>query len=285
VVSFVISSVINTFNEEKNIRFCLECLRWCDEIVVVDMCSQDNTVKIAQEFTDKIFRHERTLYFDTARSFAIQMAQFEWILMVDADELISSKLSKTLKNIEKENKADVVQIPRKNYIMGSWIRHTGWWPDYQERFFRKNKMRIDSRLHAYLKPTGRILKLNPTEDNAIIHLNYYDSTHFIEKLNRYTHIEAKQMYENKFVFRWGLLFKSVMKEFLIRFIKHQGYRDGFRGFALLILMIFYRMVSFIKLWEIAEYTKKGFPQEIYKNIQESIAKEWLDTNKQKEGSN
>lgn len=275
----MISAVINTLNEEKNIRFCLECLRWCDEIVIVDMHSQDNTVKIAQEFTDKIFLHERTLYFDAVRSFAIQMAQFEWILIVDADELVPPQLSKTLRSVEKENKADVIQIPRKNYIMGEWIKHTGWWPDYQARFFRKEKMKIDSRLHAYLHPTGRIIKLNPTGDNAIIHLNYYDSNHFIEKLNRYTQIEAKQMYEKKVIFRLSSLFKSTIKEFLIRFIKLRGYRDGFRGFALSTLMVFYRIVSFIKLWEMHEHDRMGAPQEVYNDIRESIVKEWLDNNR------
>lgn len=281
----MISAVINTLNEEKNIRFCLECLRWCDEIVIVDMYSQDNTVKIAQEFTDKIFRHERTSYVEAARSFAIQMAQSEWILIVDADELVPPKLSKTLKDIEKENKTDVVQIPRKNYIMGAWIKHTGWWPDYQARFFRKEKMRVNFRLHASLHPTGKILKLNPTEDNAIVHLNYYDSTHFIEKLNRYTNIEAIQMYEKKAVFRWSSVFKSAMKEFLLRFIKNRGYRDGFRGFALSTLMVFYRIVSFAKLWEMYEYEKNSPPQVIYENIRKSIAREWLNNNQRKEDSN
>lgn len=275
----MISAVINTLNEERNIRFCLDCLRWCNEIVVVDMYSEDNTVKIAKEFTDKIFPHEKTSYFDAARSFAIQMARFEWILIVDADELVPPKLAEALKTVEKEDKVDVVQIPRKNYIMGAWIKHTGWWPDYQARFFRKGKMTVSSHLHAYLHPTGRILRLHPTEDNAIIHLNYYDSTHFIEKLNLYTCIESKQMYERGVVFRWSSLFQSAIREFLIRFIRHKGYRDGFRGFALSTLMLFYRIANFIKLWEIDVYTHTGFPHDIYKSIRESIVKEWSDNNK------
>lgn len=206
------------------------------------------------------------------------MTKFEWILIVDADELITPKLSKALRDVERKNIADVVLIPRQNYLMGTWIKYTGWWPDYQARFFRKEKMRISSTLHSYLHPSGSIFKLGPTEDNAIIHLNYYDSAHFIERLNRYTYIEAKQMYEKKIFFKMSLLFKSALKEFLVRFIKHRGYKDGFRGFALSTLMTFYRIASLIKLWEMGEYARKGTPQEIYKNIRESVVKEWSVNN-------
>src|SRR5674476_460941 len=99
-----ISCVINTFEEAQNIRFCLEALTWCDEIIVVDMFSSDETLKIAKEYTDKIFLFEQKGYVEPARKFAVEQATGDWILIVDADELISAPLKEQiLFQIEKDD--------------------------------------------------------------------------------------------------------------------------------------------------------------------------------------
>jgi len=120
-----VSVLIHTLNEERNIRNCLETVIWAEEIIVVDMYSDDKTVEIAREYTDKIFYFERVGYADPARKFALERATKPWILVVDADELVPRRLYEELKNIIEKDLADVVYIPRNNYFFGEILKGTG----------------------------------------------------------------------------------------------------------------------------------------------------------------
>jgi len=135
-----VSVLVHTLNEEKNIRNCLETVKWADEIIIVDMYSDDKTTEIASEYTDKIFYHERMGYADPARQFGLEKASNEWILILDADELVPLKLKKRLETIIEEDLGDIISIPRNNYFFGKVMRHTGWGPlqDTLHRFSRKN---------------------------------------------------------------------------------------------------------------------------------------------------
>lgn len=121
-----ISVLIHTFNEERNIRNCLETVKWADEIIIVDMYSDDKTVEIAKEYTDKIYFFERVGYVEPARQFALEKSTHEWILVVDADELVPLKLKNKLFEIMEKDLADVVFIPRNNYFFGRLMQGTGW---------------------------------------------------------------------------------------------------------------------------------------------------------------
>jgi len=137
-----ISAVINTRNESENIFDCLNSLKFCDEIVVVDMESTDNTKEIAKQFTDKVFDHPMVGYVEPARNFAISKAIGDWILVIDADERIPKTLAIKLEEIAEKNEIDYVRIPRQNLIFGQWVRHSRWWPDFNIRFFKKRLSRM-----------------------------------------------------------------------------------------------------------------------------------------------
>ena len=246
-----ISAVINTRNEERNIRFCLQSLTWCDEIIVVDMESSDKTVEIAREYTNKIYRHGVVQAFDIARKFAVDKASGDWVLLIDADELVTKLLSLRLKNIAVNDDADIVYLPFKTYIMGAWIRHTGWWPDYHPRFFKRGAVTFVATVHAYMNEsaTARKMHLPPDELNAILHFAYHDSEHFITKLNRYTSIEAKHMFDRGQKFSFFRMLIAGFRGFQVRYLNGQGYKDGYRGFFLSFMMGFYRALNYIKLWE------------------------------------
>lgn len=246
-----ISAVINTRNEEENIRYCLETLKWCDEIIVVDMESEDRTVEIARGYTDKIYTHEKVLAFDIARKFAVEKASGDWILLLDADEMVRKGLSNKLKNIAMNDEADIVYLPFITYIMGAWIKHTGWWPDYHPRFFKRGSIAFVETVHAYMRvsDSARKLHLAQVADNAIEHFAYYDSTHFINKLNRYTTVEAQHLHDKNIRFSLFGMLTQACKEFFYRYFIYKGYKDGYRGYFLSIMMAFYRTLSYIKLWE------------------------------------
>lgn len=272
-----ISCVINTFEEAQNIRFCLEALTWCDEIIVVDMFSSDETLNIAKEYTDKIFLFEQKGYVEPARKFAVEQATGDWILIVDADELIPASLKEQILFQIKKDDVDVVYLPRKNYIMGELIKYSGWWPDYQLRLFKKGAVNFTDQIHAGIRieENARKYFLSAEKKNGIEHFSYFDTEHFIKKLNAYTSVEAKHLYDDRIQFNFKSLFESSLREFYNRYIKSKGYKDGCRGFFLCLMMLFYRAIISIKLWE--NYENKDFSvSEKYNEQKKRILKEYAN---------
>jgi glycosyltransferase involved in cell wall biosynthesis len=265
----IISAVINTLNEESNIDACLRALQWCDEIIVVDMESDDSTTTIALQYTNKIFSFKRVGCVEPARSFAVSQATGDWILIVDADELIKYSLSEKLVKVASEDQCEVVNIPFKTYIFGEWICHTGWWPEYHPRFFKKGFVDFSDQIHSafLIKQEARRFHLPPNAENAIEHFAYNDITQFIGKLNRYTTIEASHLYNNKTKFSCYKMFWNGLNEFVIRYLRLKGYKDGFRGLFLSIIMCVYRIISHMKLWEMFENERDNVSERYtrYKN--------------------
>jgi hypothetical protein len=150
---------------------------------------------------------------------------------------------------------DVVEIPFQHYIMGAWVRHSGWGYTPLPRLFRRGAVRFEKTIHGYMhiEPGARVRQLPPLEDVCIVHFNYTDSRHFVEKLNRYTGVEAEHLYEQGRTFSYRDLVLAALREFHGRYVKGKGYRDGVRGFALSAMMAFYRVLTHIKLWELHEF--------------------------------
>jgi len=251
-----VSVVVNTYNEEKNLSGCLESAKdFADEIIVVDMHSDDKTVEIAKKFGAKIFEHEYTRYVEPARNFALSRATGDWILLIDADEELPPALRGKLKDIVKENVFDYVEIPRKNIIFGKWIEHSRWWPDRLVRFFKKGKVEFSSKIHVPPVTKGEGKKLDPVEENALIHYNFQGVSQFIERLNRYSDIQSKELVKNGYKFDWQDLVVKPSNEFFSRFFAGEGYRDGVHGLALAILQSFSEAAVYLKVWE-----KEDFPK-------------------------
>jgi Glycosyltransferases involved in cell wall biogenesis len=196
-----ISVLINTLNEEKNIRNCLESVKWADEIVIVDMYSDDRTLEIAMEYTDKIFFFEKMGYADPARQFALEQASCEWVLVLDADEIVPLKLKNRLQEVMEKDLGDVVNIPHNNYFAGKQIQHMGWGPmqDMHPRFFRKKYLHFGDRIHDFINISEEARHYNLTDpQEGFIHFSYLDFEHYIDKaLNHYTSIEARNIFEGK----------------------------------------------------------------------------------------
>jgi len=274
-----VSVLINTLNEEKNIRNCLESVKWADEIILVDMYSDDKTIDIAKEYTDNIFMHERMGYVEPARQFALEKATNNWVLVLDADELIPITLKEKLLKIKKENNYEIVSIPRKNYFFGEELVATGWAPlnDKQLRFFKKNKMNFSSRIHKFYEPEPNAQKLELNDEFFIIHFNYLGVEHFLNKLNRYTTIEAENAYDNDEKFSLKKLIFLPLKEFLIRFLYKKGYKDGIKGFVLSVFMAIYQLSLQMKLFLIERNKTKNIEKEIkksYDNIALGVINEY-----------
>jgi len=255
-----ISVVINTLNEEKNIKRCLESVHeLADEIVICDDGSTDKTVEIAKEFTDKIFHHQSKGYVEAARNFALSKSKSDWILVIDADEEIPKTLTVKLRGLatsKKQQAASFVSIPRKNIIFGKWIKHSGWWPDYNVRFFKKGKVVWSEKIHEDPKTAGKSLKLEPEEKLAIVHHNYDSIDQYISRLNRYTEIESQILIKEGYKFDWRDLVSKPTGEFLSRYFAREGYKDDLHGFVLAILQSFSFFVTYLKVWEKGGFEEK-----------------------------
>ncbi len=269
-----ISVIINTFNEERNIENCLKSVKWADEIIIVDMYSDDRTVEIAGKYTDKIFFHERLGYADPARQFALEKASNEWILVVDADELVPLNLKKRLVKIAQEDVADVVYVPRSNYFAGEHINGMGWgtMDDMVPRFFKKGYLNFGELLHNFFKlnADARIYHIdNP--DESFLHFSYIDFEQYVNRMNRYTTIEAVNIFEGKkernYLLKLFLL--SIWKTFK-EIILIKWYKDGFRGISLGFLGTYYTLIAYMKLKLMEEYNFKDTKEKVAEDYQKII---------------
>lgn len=252
-----LSVVINTLNEEKRLPKALASIKnFADEIVVVDMNSSDDTREIAKKAGARVFEHDAVGYVEPARNFAISKASNEWVFVLDADEEVSPDLAQKIKKIIEKQSADYYRIPRKNFIFKKWIEHSLWWPDYQTRLFKKGKVSWNEVIHSVPMTTGKGEDLPAKEEYAILHNNYETIEQFLERLNRYTSVQANLLTKEKSKFIWKDLISKPLKEFINRFFVGQGYKDGVHGLALGFLQAFSEFVTYLKLWQREDFMEQ-----------------------------
>jgi glycosyltransferase involved in cell wall biosynthesis len=247
--------VINTLNEEERIGFALRSVKdWADEIIVVDMHSDDRTAEIAASHGARVLLHDRVGYADPARAYAVGQTTGDWILILDADELVQKPLSQRLLSIAAGDEADAVRIHWRNYLLGAPMGHTGWGPhqDSHARFFRRNTVDLKPDVHNFyrVKDGARVVDLGSDPSLEIVHFNYLDVEHFVEKMNRYTSIEAAAIAARGEKTGRGRAMVRAGREFIGRYLRRGGYKDGWRGFYLSGLMAGYRFITLAKAEEL-----------------------------------
>lgn len=246
----MISAVVNTCNEESYIGRCLEHLKWVDEIIIVDMHSRDKTVEICRQYTDKIYFHEKTISVLYARNFALSKATGDWILVVDPDEIIPESLTEKINEIINSSQdLTAIAFPFKTIFWGKWLKYS--YPiQWHTRCFKKGYVSYPPRVHSQPIVEGKIYSFPPEDDFFIIHYVFDETSRFIEKMNRYTTDESNHMYDDDGIrFRTIDLIKKPLAEFINRYFRRKGYRDGIEGFIFSVLMSFYRFTTYVKLWE------------------------------------
>ena len=273
-----ISVVVHTLNEENNIRNCLESVKWANEIIIIDNYSDDKTVDIARVYTDKIFSYERTGLPEHARKFAISKTSNEWVLIVDADEMVPVQLMKKLESIVVDDEADVVSIPHSNYFFGHLMQYTGWGPmqNLHYRFYKKSYVEVNNKVHSepVIAEDARLISIENPEE-GFIHFNYMDVEHFIEKMNRYTTLEAKLLYDAGEDLNSRQLVLRIFGEFKLRYISFTGYKEGFNGLSMSLMMAMYRLSVYMKLKTMRNCKSNDPRTEVRKEYQE-IADKIMD---------
>lgn len=249
-----ISVYIIAFNEAKKVAATIESVRWADEIVLVDSNSTDGTQEIAARMGVKIVQVEFKGFGDL-RNQAIEACSYQWIFSLDADERCTTEVANEIVAIvNSQDPADAYWVPRRNYFMGKWIKHSGWYPNYrQPQLFRKGCMSYDLKavheghvLHSS-KPIGYI-------KNAIWQFPFKDMSEVIHKANRYSSLGAKRIANRRV--SMGKALTHGIWSFVKHYIFKLGFLDGWPGFVIAFGNFegtFYRYVKAVEIQKEIEW--------------------------------
>lgn len=244
----MISVVINTYNAELHLEKVLESAKDFDEIVVCDMESTDHTVEIAQRHGCRVVTFPRGNYriAEPARTFAIQSATHEWVLVVDADELITPELREALyRETEREDHANGYFIPRQNMFMSMFVRDFHF--DYQLRFFMREGVTWPPVIHSIPNVPGRVEKFRANRKARLLHLMDETMYEYIDKMNTYTDSETDKKKERNYGV--GALLWRPFWRFFKKYIMDGGFRMGTRGFIRAQMAAFYQFILISKIIE------------------------------------
>lgn len=247
----ILSVAIATFNEEQNLSACLtSVVSWADEIVVVDGGSTDHTVVIAKSFGAKVIKTDNPPIFHINKQKAVDACSEEWILQLDADEVVSEDLKNEIIHIMKDLKTNQKSgyfIPRKNYFLGHWLHKGGQYPDYVIRFFQHGKGLFPSKsVHEQIEINGDIGYMK----NHILHYSYKTMQEYWKKADTYTSLEARQLRQTQTpihifsFFNFNIIKPTCM--FLNMFVRHKGFIDGWYGLLFSIFSSLHFPIAYTK---------------------------------------
>ena len=253
-----ISVCIIAFNEEKNIAAAVESVLWADEILVVDSESIDATRQIAESLGAKVLI-QKWLGFSQQKQFAAECAAHDWIFSLDADERVSDSLKDEilkLKNSPETVLADGYRVPRLSFYMNRPVRHGGWYPDWQLRFYNRQSGKWKAVLvheSVELRENARIEKLR----GDILHFSVEGAAHHHEMIGtRYAPLAAEQMFE---LGKRTSAFKVAtvgLTAFLQTYILKGGILDGFAGFCIARFAAHHAFLKHLLLWEMQNQKPK-----------------------------
>lgn len=247
-----VSAVVNARNEEANLPDCLKSLKWADEIVVVDMQSEDRTAAIAAEFGCRVFQHPRTEYVEPARNFALAQARNEWVLIVDADERVSAGLAGWIKEKLPSSTAAAYRIPRRNFYGDQWITCCGWFPDAQLRLMRRGRARYSGQIHRAPEIEGEVVDLPPGSEAYLAHYGFGTLGARIEKDNKYSMISAQTLADKGTRIGAVSLLSRTAWAFVGAYLLQGGFRRGALGVILAWERAFATFLKYAKLWELQQ---------------------------------
>ena len=221
-----ISFCMITLNEEKNLGRALKSVRGiADEIVLVDCGSTDRTQEIAREHGAVVFFREWTNFGDQ-RNYAVSCASNEWIYTLDADEELGDELRTSLLEWKQQAaKQSVYEMPRLTWYMGGWVKHSGWYPNFQRRLYRRDAAKYSGIVHETLEFEGEPGYLA----GDLLHYTVESFAEHEANVEKYSTLAAQKMFdEGKRSWR-GALWVATPWNFLRSFAIQRGFLDGYRG--------------------------------------------------------
>ncbi|MGH9847086.1 MAG: glycosyltransferase family 2 protein [Blastocatellia bacterium] len=243
-----ISATIIVRNEEENIAAVCETVAWADEIVIVDSDSTDRTVEIARRYTGKVFHREFRGYKDK-HEFADAQTTGDWIFWIDADERVTPTLREAIEALRHRDPAalpDGFRLARRTRFLGRWILHSGWYPDYQMRLYRKAASYWDGVApHEVAHVRGRV----ETLPGELLHFTSHSLSDHHLRSDSYTTLAADYLHQKGRRVRGLDLFVLPIAAFVRTYLLKQGFRDGVPGLIIAMQTAYSVFLKFAKIWE------------------------------------
>lgn len=243
----MLSVVILTKNEEKNIVACLESLSWCDEIFVIDDNSTDTTVELAKKLGVKVFIHALDNNFAAQRNFGLLKTNGSWVLFIDADEVVSEALASEISSAVADpisNEVNGYYIKRRDVMWGKELKHGEVGEIKVLRLAKKDSGRWHRKVHEVWEVKGEAGELQ----NPLLHFPHPTLAEFVSHIDFYSTLHAQQKFEDG---ERSSIFKIILwpkLKFIKNYVWGFGFLDGTQGFVLAMLMSFHSFLAWSKLW-------------------------------------
>ncbi|PHS73985.1 MAG: hypothetical protein COB59_12500 [Rhodospirillaceae bacterium] len=251
-----ISAVVIAENEAGIIKRCLDALSFCDEIVLVDGGSTDGTQDIAKACGARVIEHsssEKGIHFN--KNLGAEEAKNDWILSIDADEVVSQKLAEEIRNVAERAAVtgnECFRIPRKTYFLGKWIKHSGWWPGYVIRLWKKGHTEWPLEVHGVPQANGPM----GTIQNPLDHFSYESISDWVRKADHFSGCEAEEAINRGEAIEGRRLLMGLTiypaAAFLRKMTVGQAYKDGIHGIVVAGSAAFAAWLRAAKAWEVNE---------------------------------
>ncbi len=254
-----ISATIITLNEEDKIENCIRSVsQIVDEVLIVDSFSTDQTVAKAKNLGARILCNKFTSYVDQ-KNFASKKAKHDWILNLDADEVLSSKLQTSIQKEKKKNPEQLAQgydFARLTRYCGKWIKHCGWYPNVRIRLYNRKKGKWQGeKIHEriQMKSKTRVRRL----PGDLLHYTTNTLAEHVHQANRFSNIAAQVLFEKG---RRPNFIKDVILNPILTFLQKYFFRlgvlDGYQGFFICALSAFANFIKYSKAWMLFHQIKK-----------------------------
>ena len=242
-----ISVVVITLNEERNLARCLDSVKnIADEIIVADSHSTDNTPAIAAKYNARLIQHPFTGY-ASQKNYASGQASNDWILSLDADEVVTPELEKSILGVKQLPQHNVYQMPRLTNYCGKWIRHCGWYPDKQTRLYNRTKGEwANKQVHEYWKPHDDQEYVGSLRGD-LLHYSFATMSEHLKKIEKYTELAAREAVSKGRDAGFVKIRISPQWHFITEYFFKLGFLDGFYGYVICRMSSYATFVKYTKI--------------------------------------
>lgn len=264
-----ISAFLPVYNEENRIRYTLQSLQWCDEIIVIDKSSADNTVDICKSFGATVFIMNNSNTFDISEYDYLNQCTGDWILLATASDIIDKSLA-----MEIRKQIDIlpleigcIEVPFKNYILGIDDERSPWHAITRLKVFRNGNQVINNDVHGALSLKNKKAYIIPDKFGYFSHLTHVSLDMMLDRHTRYWRGEA-EMYDKKSLLpALQAVWRSVKYTMRVR----KTFLLGWDGIAIMFAYISYYMFSYLYIWE---HRRKETAVQIYQEMRDKNTEEW-----------
>lgn len=248
-----LSIVVLTHNDESKIVDCLERLGFADELIVVDDKSNDRTVELARQFTDKISIRQLNKNFSNQRNFALNNVHSSWVLFIDSDELVSNALKNEILEAIKKKDVSGFYIKRFDYVWGKKMTHGELSQVRLLRLARKEDGKWHGKVHETWKVIGKVDELT----QSLLHVPHQNIREFVSDIDEYSTLRAEELQEKGIHVSFFHIICFPMAKFIQNYLIRQGYKDGIPGILYALMMSFHSFLVRAKLYQLQNEKESG----------------------------